>query len=203
MIAFLAPVLSFLLLYKYWAVFVVMFFSALIVPLPTNTVLLAAGAFASQGYFNFPITLIVAVGSNVLGDYAGYLLARRYGHRALRMLRVKIPPSMENLDRFIGRHPGPAIFLTRFVGTADSLANLLAGFIAMPIRKFLIYDGFGNLVSTGAVLYVGYVLGTDWQDFSGLFSIAGWIFLGVIVIAILFSIMWYRHRTAPPPPDVS
>ena len=78
---FVALLLSFLLLYKYWALFAVIFVAAVLVPLPTNSVLLAAGAFASQGYFSFWLSLAVAVGANIAGDCFDYFLARRYGRR--------------------------------------------------------------------------------------------------------------------------
>jgi len=54
-------------------------------------VLLAAGAFASQGYFSFFLSLFVVVASNVLGDYTGYFLAHRYGRRIFELLHIRVP----------------------------------------------------------------------------------------------------------------
>jgi membrane-associated protein len=191
---FVTLLLSFLLLYKYWALFAAMFISAVILPIPTNTLLLAAGAFASQGYFNFSLSLVVAVGANVLGDSFDYFLARRYGRSVIHMLHIRLPSYIERLEAYVKRHPGPTIFFTRFVGTADPLTNLLSGFIGIPFSTFLLYDFLGNVISIGGVLYAGYFLGIHWQDFSQLFSILGWILLGCIVIAALGVSIWYRNR---------
>ena len=49
MSSILSPLLSFLLLYKYVGLLVFTFADAVILPLPGNTILLATGAFASQG----------------------------------------------------------------------------------------------------------------------------------------------------------
>lgn len=44
---------SYVLLYKYVAIALVVYSGAVILPLPANAMLLAVGAFASQGYFSF------------------------------------------------------------------------------------------------------------------------------------------------------
>jgi membrane protein DedA with SNARE-associated domain len=191
---FLALLLSFLLLYKYWALFIAVFLSAVILPLPTNSLLLAAGAFASQGYFSFPVSLATAMGANVLGDCFDYVLARRYGRRAIKMLRVRVPSYVERLEAYVRQHPGPTIFLTRFVGSADPLGNLISGFVGIGFGTFLVWDVLGNLASIGGVIYAGYFLGANWQDFSGLFSIVGWILLGLVVTAVLAGAVWSGRR---------
>jgi membrane-associated protein len=193
MSGFVALLLSFLLLYKYWALGIVIFISAVILPLPTNSLLLAAGAFASQGYFSFSLSLAIAVGANMLGDCFDYFLARRYGRRAIAMLHLRMPAYIERLEAYVKHHPGPTIFLTRFVGAADPLGNVFAGFVGVPFGLFLWYDFLGNFVSIGGVLYAGYFLGIHWQDFSTLFSIAGWVLLGATVIAALAVALWYRN----------
>ncbi len=185
--------LSSLLLYKYWALVAVFFFSGLILPVPTSTVLLATGAFGSQGYFNFFVSLAVIVGANMLGDYTGYLIAKRYGRKAFGIMHIHVPAWMERLEAFLHKHPGSAIFLTRFAGTTDILTNLLCGFSGVSVTVFLFFDCIGNLVSDGSLLYVGYFLGIHWQDFTGLFNITDYIILGVIV-AIVLSVFLFKKK---------
>src|SRR5476649_1096482 len=84
----LNSLLSYVLLYRYWTIAVVVYSSALILPLPANAMLLAVGAFASQGYFNFWAALGIAVSANTLGDLTDYALARRYGEHITRLLRL-------------------------------------------------------------------------------------------------------------------
>jgi membrane-associated protein len=194
MTGFVALLLSSLLLYKYWALFLLMFIAAVILPLPTNSVLLAAGAFASQGYLNFPLLLVVAVAGTMLGDCTDYFLARRYGRRVLTMLHIHVPSYIERLEEYVAKHPGPTIFLSRFTGTADIVANVLSGFVGISFGVFLFYDFLGNVVSIGGVMYAGYALGIYWQNVTPFFDIAGWIFLGIIVIAALAVSLWYRNR---------
>jgi len=190
--AFVAPFLSFLLLYKYWALFVLTYVAGLVMPLPMNTIILATGAFAAQGYFSLAISLPVAVFANMLGDLSGYILARKYGKRALDMLRIKQASYIERFERHVRTRLGITVFVTRFVGTLGTLVNLLSGFVGVPIAKFVMYDFFGNLVSIGTVMYFGYFLGIHWQDFPGLFTMVGWIIVGIV--AVIGFGMWYIRK---------
>ncbi len=193
MSAFLVSLLAFLLLYKYWALFLVVFSAAVMVPLPVSTLLIATGAFISQGYFSFPVSLAIAMIANMAGDSFGYFLAHRYGRRALRIMRVSEAKYLDRLEHHAKNYPGLSVFLTRFVGTLDPLMNLLSGFTRIPFGKFLFYDFLGNLIAIGGIIYVGYFLGIYWQDFLNLFNIGGWIFGGVIVF-IIAMVMWYENH---------
>ena len=183
--AALGAFLSFLLLYKYVALFAFIFFSAVILPLPDNSILLATGAFASQGYFNFWISLAVALVANVAGDCVGYFLARRYGKAALSRLRVRVPSYIGRLDGYIHRHPRRSIFITRFIGTADVVANVLSGYAGVPFSKFLLWDMLGNFVSLFYILYLGYLFGVYWSNVSGILSIAGFILFAIAFLAAI------------------
>lgn len=191
----IAPyLLSFILLYKYWALFGIIFLSALIVPFPSNSVLLASGAFASQGYMNLAVACLVAIVANVLGDCIDYMLARIYGRHLLQTFHVRIPQSVTRIESFMKRYPGTTIVITRFVGTIEELVSMLAGFAGIPFGVFLFYDIIGNVISDGGVLYVGYFLGVHWQDFTSLFSIFGWILLALACVAGIFIALMYRNH---------
>lgn len=180
--AALGAFLSFLLLYKYAALFAFIFSSAVLLPLPDNSILLATGAFASQGYFGFWTSLYVSLAANVAGDCFGYFLAKRYGKAALSKLRVRIPPYIDRLDGYLRRHPRRSIFVTRFIGTADSVANVLSGFTGVPFSTFLLWDALGNFVSLFYILYLGYLFGAYWSNVSGILSIAGVILFSIALI---------------------
>jgi membrane-associated protein len=183
--AALGAFLSFLLLYKYVGLFVFIFASAVILPLPDNSILLATGAFASQGYFDFWISLAVALVANVAGDCVGYFLAKRYGKAALARMHVRIPPYIDRLDAYLRRHPRRSIFITRFIGTADVVVNVLSGFADIPLGKFLLWDVLGNFVSLFYILYLGYLFGAFWSNVSGILSIAGFVLFGIALLAAI------------------
>src|ERR1700753_579402 len=119
----LATLLSYLLLYKYIAIFLLVVSSAIILPIPENTLLLATGAFASQGYFSFIFAFIVALAANVIGDSIGYILTRKWGNKIIKEHHIKKYASLSKIDSYIRGNAGMTIFLTRFTGTIGPLVN--------------------------------------------------------------------------------
>ena len=71
-LSLLGPLFSGLLLYKYVVLFIAVFLAGLGLPIPSGTLLVAVGAFASQDYFNLWISFIVALLANIFGDLSIY-----------------------------------------------------------------------------------------------------------------------------------
>jgi membrane protein DedA with SNARE-associated domain len=186
----LAFLLSYLLLYKYTTLFVISFVSAVFVPLPANAILLAVGAFANHGYFNLPLSFAVAFGGNVLGDLFDFLIAKRYGDRLIRILRINRSRFFNQLEEEVRRDAGPTIFMSRFAGSLDPIVTVLAGSAGVPFWMFFANDAVGNGIQIGAVLTLGYLLGDYWQNFSGVVNIV----TGILVVAILFFMLFRISR---------
>jgi membrane-associated protein len=190
---FLSSLLSYLLLYKYAALFLIVFSAAIIIPWPENTLLLATGAFASQGYFSLTLSFFVALVANVLGDLVGYSLTRKWGYKVIKEHHIRKYRYVERLNQYVKDHAGMTILLTRFVGTIGPLVNFLAGLINVSIRKFLMFDVIGNILDVGLFLLAGYMLGTVWQSFSDIADTIGWIVLVVFCMNIIIKVFWKRR----------
>ena len=186
---FLTELLSFLLLYKYVGLFLIIYSSAIIVPWPENTILLAAGAFASQGYFNPELTFTVALVANVLGDVTDYGLTRIWGYRVIKEHHLTKYSYINRLRHYVREHAGLTIFATRFTGTIGPLVNFLAGLIGVSFGRFLAFDILGNALDIGIFVVAGYVLGSVWQSFSGIAEIIGWIVLVLFLIYMVIGII--------------
>jgi len=189
-----ALLLSYLLIYRYALLAGVMFASG-IVPLPVSTLLIAAGAFASQGYFSLTLLLVVATSANVAADFALYLIARRFGPPVLRFFKIDRSRHTERLENYLREHAGPAIFLTRLVGGLDVAGTILAGLSGVSAGFFVTFDLLGNAVGVGWVLFLGYFFGAYWQQISNSVGIVGWVLLAAVLVIFFISYRRYRHRT--------
>lgn len=85
----LQNLLIYLALYKYTTVFVISFLAAFIVPIPSGSLLMAASAYARFGYFDIYTIIFISIIANILGDNAGYFLARKYGYEVLSKFGFK------------------------------------------------------------------------------------------------------------------
>jgi membrane protein DedA with SNARE-associated domain len=191
----LTSLLSFVLLYKYVAIFVIVFLSGLILPLPSNTLLLAAGAFASQGYMSAGWVFAVALISNVLGDSLGWALTRFWGTRFVTREHIRRFKAVAKTEQFVREHVRMAIIVTRFIGTPGSIVNFLCGLSGVPYRRFVIYDIIGNATDTAFFVVLGYALGNFSENFSNIAQLTGWIVLVVLLIFTVVGVFWKRKNT--------
>jgi len=189
--ALLSPILSYVLLYKYFAIFFVVYTGAVIVPWPANAMLLAVGAFAGQGYISFWLSLVVAVVANTLGDLTDYGLSRKFGERFIHKFRIDKVRFFIRLKEELITDAAVTVFMTRFAGSLSSIANFLAGLVEVPFMTFLWFDILGNIVEPFAALTLGYAVGNYWSDFSNILSLGAAIVAAAVLLFVLARI--YRR----------
>ncbi|MCX6712151.1 MAG: DedA family protein [Candidatus Vogelbacteria bacterium] len=179
------------LVYKYWALFGVCFFASLALPLPSNTAVTAMAVFAASGYISLPWVLATAFGGYVLGDWLGFWLARLYGPKVLKLAgfrRIVEYRYYLEAGRYVNKHPGPTIFLTRFLSAAGPAVNILAGLSKVSFKKFLVFDILGEGLDTLIFGLGGYFWGDQWQNYgSSLTFITATLVVVLILIYEIFS----------------
>lgn len=188
---FFGSLFSCLLLYKYVALFVFIFLAGIGFPIPSSTLLLGVGAFSSQGYFNLPLSLSIALFANILGDLFDYFLMRKYGiailkknyHKRFSFI-VKLEKYIKYLDEYIKNHQRTAIFITRFLGSASTVVNFLSGLTPVPFKTFILYDALGNFLSITFIVFLGFFISESWQSVAGIIGITSTI-ISVLVLLIL------------------
>src|SRR5207245_2633845 len=162
------PVLLAILLARhgYAIVFLGVFLESAGVPVPGETVLLAAGFFASQGTFALPWVIGLGIGAAILGDNVGYWIGRRAGRplveRYGRLVGLT-PGRIAAFDAFFQRHGARTVFLARFVTGLRVVAALFAGVARLPWSEFLLYNAAGALVWATTVTLAGYFFGRSWE----------------------------------------
>ncbi len=182
----LAALLSWLLLYKYAALFAIVYSASLLLPLPANATLLAVGAFSSQGYFNFLLSLVIAVSANTLGDLTGYAITRKWGEVIMHALRLHKFRFFGQLAEEFRTDAAITVFTTRFASSLSTISNFLAGLVEVPFGTFLFYDILGNFIEPGAALSLGYLVGNYWNDLSGpIETMTGAVALAVIIFVLV------------------
>lgn len=188
-------VLSYILLYNYVTLFLVSYFATIFIILPSNTALLAAAAFASQGYLNIYLVIIVALFANVLGDVTGFLLSDKFGYKVLMktfLRKVLLSEEYNSTEKFMFKYSRTTIFVTRFFGGVSLIVNILSGMSNdIPFKKFIIYDILGEIVYVMSFVFVGYYLGDTWQDI--ILSVGD---ISLIITFLLFSffVVKYLHK---------
>jgi membrane protein DedA with SNARE-associated domain len=183
--------------YGYYAVALLVGAESLGIPLPGETILIAAAIYAGHTH-QLSVWIIFAVaaaaailGDNIgfwIGDKGGYRLLRRYGH----YLRIDEPKL--KIGRYIfDRQGGKVVFLGRFVSVLRTYAAFLAGTNRMRWPRFLIYNAAGGILWAAAYSFASYSAGNAFGKASATINLA----LGAAAVAaVIATIVLVRRQAA-------
>jgi membrane protein DedA with SNARE-associated domain len=147
--------------YGYLIVFLGVMLEGVGIPLPGETVLIAAGALAHRGSLTLWETMAFGGLGAVMGGQVGYCVGR-FGGRpfVLRWGRYAFitPERLGRAERFFERHGGKAVFLARFITGLRVFGALVAGMSRMSWGKFTLYSVLGGVVWAMAAVTLGYFL---------------------------------------------
>jgi membrane protein DedA with SNARE-associated domain len=183
--------------YGYLVVFFGVMLESAGVPLPGETVLIAAGALVHRRVLDLGDTLLFGILGAVIGDQIGYWVGRLGGRPfALRWGRYAFitPERLGHAEAFFARHGGRAVFLARFVTGLRVFGALVAGTSRMPWVRFALYNVLGGTVWATAAISLGYFL---WASISLVEHWVGRVSLILVAaLALAWLLRWvYRRAT--------
>ncbi|MCA1731638.1 MAG: DedA family protein, partial [Actinobacteria bacterium] len=158
----LDQILSLIGQYGYLIVFLGVLLESTGVPLPGETILIAAGVMVQRGHLDLGDAIVFGILGAVVGDQIGYWVGREGGRPfVLRWGRYVLitPERLGRAEGFFDRHGGKAVFLARFVAGLRVFGALVAGISRMRWRTFLFYNALGGASWAAVAVLVGYFLG--------------------------------------------
>jgi membrane protein DedA with SNARE-associated domain len=132
----------------------------LALPVPSEPVLLMAGALAGAGLLELPVVVAVGVTASLLSDVIWYEIGRVRGSRVTRVLcRISLEPDscVRRSQDIFARYGGGSLLVAKFVPGLNTVAQPLAGILGMRRSRFLLYDAVGALLWIGTYTGLGYV----------------------------------------------
>ena len=150
---------EFLIKHGYWVLFVSVVGRQACLPIPTNLLLLAAGALAGLGRLNLLATALYAISAFILTDLAWYEAGRKWGTKTLSIFcRTALNPHScmdKMIDKF-SRHGVKSLLVSKFIIGLDSITSPLSGVSGMHRSEFLLFDGLGATIWVLSYLALGY-----------------------------------------------
>jgi len=149
--------------FGYWAVLLFVMIEDFGVPVPGETILIAASVYAGAGRLNVIMVGVIGFVAAVIGDNIGFAIGH-YGGRALvlrwgRYVRL----TRERLDKaeaFFGRHGAWIITIARFIEGLRQANGIIAGIIGMRWLRFLAFNALGAALWVGTWVTLGYLAGS-------------------------------------------
>jgi membrane protein DedA with SNARE-associated domain len=148
--AWLDPLLSqhelihFVSTYGYAVVALIIGLECLGLPLPGETILIAAAIYAGTGHeLNIWLVIVAAALGAILGNTIGFWIGREGGYRLLLRYghHLKMNESRIKLGQYLFlRHGGKIVFLSRFIALLRVFGAFLAGANRMNWGSFLLVN---------------------------------------------------------------
>jgi membrane protein DedA with SNARE-associated domain len=172
------------------------------IPVPGETILIAAAVYAGVGRLNIVAVGLIAVVAAVIGDNIGYAIGY-FGGRALvlrwgRYVRLT-SERLDKAERFFDKYGGAVVTCARFIEGLRQANGIVAGTIRMPWLRFLAFNALGAVLWVGTWTTIGYLAGDHiapiYKTVSR-YSLYFLIALAVVVVALLTRALIRRRRRA-------
>ena len=165
------------------------------VPIPGETMLVAASAYAAAGHLNIALVVIFCIGGVWLGSTLSYLAGRRGGVALLRRLHVP-HRHLARAQAYMARWGSHTVFFGRYVAFLRSYVGWLAGINHMAVGPFLCWNLAGAVVWTLTFAPLGYLLGRNWALIERIFKVLGYGGGALVAAAVIAYLVYKRRRAA-------
>lgn len=184
--------------YGYWFLFGLVAIESFGIPLPGETALVTAAAYAALGRLNIGFVIVAAASGAIVGDNAGYWLGRKGGlalvHRFGRHVGLT-EAKLEKAHGFFERHGAKTVFFGRFIALLRSWAAVLSGVACMPYATFTLYNALGGIVWASIFGWLGYAFGRNLpslERYVGQLSVA-LVLLAALAVVVYIVLRIFRH----------
>ena len=188
-------------------------------PIPGETIVVAAAAFAAAGRLSIGWVIAASIGGGMVGGMLAYWIGRRGAARfraRSRLARLQRARSararggepaprgageaLERTRAFFARHGGKAVVGGRFIAFVRSFLGLAAGMAGMPFGDFFVWNTIGAVIWGGSFGALGYGFGRNLPRLERGLAAAG-LTLAVLVallaaVAFLVKFAWPRRAEA-------
>lgn len=138
-------------------------------PVPADTVVAFGSFLAARGQGTAMGVFLTTWAGNVGGAMLIYALGRRYGAERLerRLLGERAAEAESRLRALYGKYGLMALFLSRFLPGVRAIVPPLAGALRVPAIRAGMAMGAASAVWYGAISYLAFRIGADWDRLSG------------------------------------
>ena len=187
--------------YGYLAVFFLVMIEDFGVPVPGETILIAAAVYAGAGRLNVIAVGVIGFVAAVIGDNIGFAIGH-YGGRALvlrwgRYVRL----TGERLDKaeiFFQRHGAWIITVARFIEVLRQANGIVAGTTGLRWRRFLAFNALGAALWVGTWVSLGYLAGSHIDAiYPDITRYSYYLLIALAVVLAAYIARRILRRTAP------
>jgi membrane protein DedA with SNARE-associated domain len=193
---------SFLVSHAIYAIILFGVLEAMCIPISSELTFLLGGAIASGGvagtsqHPSLALVIILGTLAEMVGSYVSYYVGRVGGkplvHRWGRYILVT-EGDVARAERFLVGRGVWALPVARMLPFVRAFASIVAGFVDIPPVRFGVLSAIGTFIYVAVLSSIGYSLGGEWSKINHSLSVATYILVAVVVVAIIGFVI-YRLR---------
>ena len=171
--------------YGLWAIFFLVLVEDFGIPVPGETVIIAASIYAGSGRLNVVAVGVVAFFAAVFGDNIGYGIGRFGGRRLVDRwgkYAFLTPERLDKAEEFFNRQGAKIITIARFIEGLRQANGIIAGITKMHWLRFIAYNALGAALWVGTWVSIGYFAG---QHIDTIYSVITRYSLYVAIAAVV------------------
>ncbi len=153
--------------YGYVAIFGLLVFGIVGLPIPDETLLVFSGYLIWRGHLSAVPTVITAFLGSVCGITLSYIIGRTLGigfiHKWGRYIHVT-EERLAKVHRWFDRIGHWALFIGYYIAGVRHFTAVVAGTSSLEYRSFAMYAYSGGLVWVCTFLGIGYFFGDRWHQ---------------------------------------
>lgn len=178
------------------------FLENVLLPIPSELILPLAGYLVAQGRMTLVGAVLAGTAGSMLGALLLYGLGRRYGEERLKRFAERhgrwltlTPRDIDRVSRWFARHGSWAVFVCRLIPGLRSLISIPAGIHRMSLTKFLIASVLGTLLWTGLLVWLGQLLGENFEQIGHYIDPVTKVVLGGLLVIYVWRVIRHGRRT--------
>lgn len=178
----------------YLGIFLGMMIESTIFPLPSEIILIPAGALVAQGKMNFLLVFFSVIGGTITGALINFLFSMYLGRGLVNVLIKKYgkflfitEKRLHKTDNFFHKHGEITTFIGRLIPVARHIISIPAGFSRMNIFKFIIYTALGAGIWGAFLIYMGYLF---WDRIEWINGQLNSMYVPLIIFAVIICIIY-------------
>lgn len=185
--------------WEYGGVFGLMLLESSSLPIPSEVILPFSGYLVSTGKLDIWLTVIVATVAAMIGSLIDYYIGLK-GVQVLTKYRllgrsIVSEAQLKVAAGWFSRYGPFMVFVGRLIPGFRTIISFPAGAVRMPIAKFFAYTLAGCLLWNSLLIYIGYYLGSNWEDVAG---VSHYVIIaaiaGLIVLAAAYLVVRRNRR---------
>ena len=187
---------SFLTSAGYAALILFGFLEAACIPISSEVTFGFAGVLAYQGHLNLALVIIIGSLAELAGSYASYAVGRIGGKPLVQKLGRFVLVTQGDVDRaerFLAGRGGWAVSVGRMLPFVRAFTSIVAGLVRIPAGRFGVLSLIGTVIYATVLSLIGYEVGHAWGSINHGLTIATYILVAIVVIAIAGFVV-YRLR---------